>query len=163
MVNFRIHRNFNYFISYEEIDWDSLETLVLLGRFMKEKSTGNLYFVRRLSRVLIEKNGYIIQPSDPLYYSPIPDTVSSVNLKEALIRSSYYRRTYSESNLVTDIIFRNLNDYRRAVKELGIDQTGIVDIPFSFQIEPYLSKIRERFEGLLDTSGISVCLYNSGN
>ncbi len=162
MVSFRIYNNSSRFIPYEKINWNFGPT-VLLGRYIREKSTGNLYFTRRLSRVILENNGYIIQPSDPYSYFPNPDTVSSVNLDITLKNSSYYRRLYSESNLVTDIIFRNLNDYRKAVKELRIDQTCAVNIPFSFQIEPYLSKIRERFEGFLDTSGISACLYNSGD
>ena len=165
MVNFRIYRNSNYFISYEEIDWDSLEPTVLLGRYMKEKSTGILYCVKRLSLFRIGNNGYNIQPFDPFYlsYSEISETVSSFNLKTALKNYSYYRHTYSESNLVTDIIFRNLGDYQKAVKELGIDQTSIVEIPFSFQIESYLPRIRERFTGLLDNSKIGACLYNPGN
>lgn len=158
MVNFRIYNNFNYFITYEEIDWDSLGLTIFLGRYIRDKSTGISYFVRRLSQSFIQNKGYIIVSSSGTF-SSTPDLITTTDLKTVFLSNSFYKRRNSEPNLVTDILFRNLNDYQRAVKELKIDQTKTVNIPYSFQIKPDIPKIQERFESLFNTSKVGVYLY----
>ncbi len=159
MVNFRIYEKSSHFIPYEEIDWNSLGPIVLLGRFIREKSTGISYLVKRLSQSHIRNRGYMFSSS----YHLIPEAISSFDLKTVLFGNASYKQSYSEPNLVTDIIFRNLNDYQSAIKELRIDQTFVMIIPYTFQIEPFIPRICRGFESLFNTSGISSYLYNPRN
>ena len=166
MVNFRIHGNFDHLFDNLVIprdeDWASLDTMVFLGRYMKEKSSGLLYRTRILyQHPDFKTRGYHIDESSknprPIYPNHFPLRLPSQGLKDIY---SYSTRLH----MTLDIIFRNREDYLKAEKELNICQTHSLEIPSIFsQLKVCTPEIYKRFENLVENMEETLYLYKPSN
>lgn len=175
MVNFRIYEDFDplfkNLIIPSNKDWDSLGSTAFLGRYMREKSTGSLYRTRGLyhQHPDFKTKGYHIKRSVLDLYLDYPEyfpvSLPSPSLKEICRGLKYRHFSSCQQDIITlNIIFRNLEDYLKAEKELNVCKTHILEIPIlSSQLKDVLPQIYKRFENLVENKEELLYLYKPNN